>query len=378
MASATIHEVQTKRHGLIYRIRYNYVDPATGKRLRPWETLPPGTTSKQVETARRRGLTALDEGRMPVATDGTVAGLLAEWLKLDIRPRLEPTTVEGYEGTVTNHLVPALGHLPLRKVTPAVAQRWEVEYRETHGYRTVQLCHLRLKQACSWGVRMGHMAYNPLDDVRPPETQARPRRMWTGDEARAFLAVAETDGYAPLWHFLLGTGVRRGEALGLRWSDIDWKAGTARIEQTIRPLHGKTHPKGTKNPQSVRRVPVHKGLLTRLQRHRTKQSTHRLKMGEAYRDHDLVFASNVGTAINPNNVLRAFLPLVAKAGVTRITLHQLRHTAASLALDAGMTLEQIRQLLGHKKISTTADIYARVTEAAMQTVAESLGRAMGD
>lgn len=378
MASARIETVQTKRKGTIFRIRYDYVHPTSGARIRPWETLKEGTTLKQAEAAKRKGLAALDEGRTPVATDTTVGKLLEEWLVCDIRNRLEQTTIEGYEGTVNGHLIPAWGEKPLRRLTPAGVQQWEIAYRTNHGYRTVQLCHLRLKQACAYGVRMGHLSRNPLEGVRPPATEAKPPETWTTEQASAFLKVAADDIYAPLWHFLLGTGTRRGEALGLRWSDIDWEAKTARIVQTIRPLHGKPIIKPPKNPQSARLVPLHRGLIVRLKRHRGKQARHKWKMDKAYTDMDLVFASGVGTPINPNNVTRAYDLLIEKCGVERIRIHELRHSAGSLALEAGATLEEIRQLLGHKKISTTADIYVRVGQMAMRTVAESLRKAMGD
>ena len=382
MATATIHEVASKRNGTIYRIRYDYVDAATGKR-----GYAPGRLAMRARRVERRPTPpscARDSWRSTRAEhpwlpcDSTLGALLEDWLKLDIQPRLAQTTIAGYEDTVRVHLMPTLGHLPLRKLTPATMQRWETEYRTTHGYRTVQLCHLRLKQACSYGVRMGHMAYNPLADVRPPETQARPRLTWSSEEATAFLKAAETDVYYPLWHFLLGTGARRGEALGLRWSDIDWQAGTATIVQTIRPLRGRTYTKPPKNPQSARVVPLHKGLLKRLQVWRIKQAKHRQRMGDAWTDHGLVFASQVGTPINPNNVTRAFIGLVEQAGISRITVHQLRHTAGTLALAAGATLEEIRQLLGHKKLATTADIYAQVQDAAVRNVVEALRRATGE
>jgi integrase len=378
MATAILHEYPSKREGLIYRIRYDYVHPDTGKRVRPWQTLDPGTTRKQADVAMRAGLSALDVGNAPVAADRTVGSLLTEWLEQDIQGKKAETTVAGYEDTVRVHLRPAFDALALRKLTTVRMQRWETDYRATHGYRTVQLCHTRLRQACGFGVRMGYLARNPLDDVRPPATEAKPRRTWTGEQAKLFLQSAEHCTYYPLWHFLLGTGCRRGEALGLRWQDIDWDAGTARIVQTIRPLRGKTHTKVPKNPQSARVVPLHKGLIARLKAYRVKQGRHQLRMGDAYQDQGLVFASGAGTPINPNNVTRAFHLLLDQVDVPRITVHNLRHSAGTLALEHGATLEEIRQLLGHKKISTTADIYVQVKERAMRNVADSLRRAMGD
>jgi integrase len=372
---ATARLVKYKgKHGDIWRIRLDYVDQQTGERQRPYESLPPGTTKKQAEERMRQRLTDLGEAPAPASSKITLGTLLVEWLDQDARAHVGITTLPRYEATCRVHLIPELGMIPLAKVTTPLLSQWQHTYGKQHGGRTMQLCHLRLSQALAYAVRIGYLARNPMHGVRFPPHTAAVKAIWEPVDCARFLTAAEHAAYYPIWHFILGTGCRRGEALGLLRSGLDETAGTATISQSVVALGGRGYIKSTKTAWSHRQIPVPPELFALLRDHLAAQTAHRERMDDAYQDLGLVFPSKVGSPINPNNLARDFSMVLDLAGVPRISIHGLRHTAATLALEGGEPIEVIRQLLGHKRISTTADIYARVKPPATMRAAETIQR----
>lgn len=363
MATYKIH-VHNGVRGQRFRIRYDYVDATTGTRKQPWETLPAGSTRNDADAQASAKIADILRGSSVSHSQRTLKELLIEWLKQDARHHVEPTTFQHYESTVRLHLIPELGHHKVQKLQPALLAQWQNQYRAAgRGTRTVQLAHLRLQQALSYAVRMGYIERNPLQHVKMPHDEPKEVIAWTGEQAAQFLSAAPKSVYHPIWHFMLGTGVRRGEALGLRWADLDMDAHICTINQTIVLLDGHWHRKEPKTAHSRRGIPLTRSLISMLKTHRARQAERILKL-DHYQNHDLIFASQNGTPINPNNITREFERVCGWAKIEPITVHGLRHTAATLALEGGEPLEVVKQLLGHQRISTTADIYARVRPAA--------------
>src|SRR5207248_5061441 len=140
--------------------------------------------------------------------------------------------------------------------------------------------------------------------------------------------------YGPIWLLLAQTGMRRGEALGLRWSDIDWAGGCLVVSQAVVMVAGKctfSQPKSRKR----RTIPLTPELIQALREHRVRQAEHRLKIADVWQDHGLVFPSTVGTPVNARNLDRESRKIVARAGVPHIPIHGIRHTVATLAIGSG-------------------------------------------
>lgn len=166
--------------------------------------------------------------------------------------------------------------------------------------------------------------------------------------------------YGPLWLVYLGTGMRRGEALGLRWKDVDFERGTLSVCQTVGMVRGQAKTKPMpKNDSSRRTIAVDPTIMEALREHQLKQEEHK-RSARTWTENELVFPSAVGTPINPNNLARGYLQLVAKAGVPRIRIHDTRHTHVTLAVLAGAQLGAVSKRVGHARTSTTADLYAHV------------------
>jgi len=189
---------------------------------------------------------------------------------------------------------------------------------------------------------------------------------WNGAQLRTFLDSIDHDRLRGCWWLLANTGMRRGEALGLRWSDVDLEAGTLRITRTLitTDVQRKGSPGmawGTpKTAKGRRTVALDPATVTALRTHRTRQREERLAMGPGYEDQDLVVCQIDGTPIHPKTISYQFGKAILAAKLPRIRLHDLRHTHATLALKAGVHPRIVQERLGHANVSITLDTYSHV------------------
>jgi integrase len=242
------------------------------------------------------------------------------------------------------------------------------------GARTVTLCLMRLRQVLAQAIDLQLIAANPARCVQNPRACSRTARTWTAEQARRFLAVAGRSAYGPIWAVYLGSGMRRGEALGLRWRDVHFEHGTLRVEQTVGLVRGRTMVKPKPKTEASRRtIAVDAAIIDALDEHRDQQQERRVLADDRWQDHDLVFATSRGRPINPNNLLRDFRRLVARAAVPGIRIHDLRHTHITLAIQAGAPIGAVSRRAGHARVSTTMDIYAQITPDMHADVADRIG-----
>jgi integrase len=291
----------------------------------------------------------------------TVADLLCYWLDTEIVHNHRETTILRYRNTIYKHLIPGLGAMPLQKLTPAQVQKFYADKLASGtGQRSVVFCHQRLHQALDKALRLALVARNVCDAVAPPKYEHTPKETWSRAELARFLEVAAGSRYGPIWLLLALTGMRRGEALGLRWQDIDFENRTMNISQTYVSLNSKMSASSPKTRAGRRVITLEPVLIDALRDHRARQNERRLRLGEVWHDHDLVFASEVGTPIMARNLYRQYGELVKKAGVPHISIHGIRHTVATLAIGSGQDVRTLADLLGHSRTSITTDIYAHV------------------
>jgi integrase len=175
---------------------------------------------------------------------------------------------------------------------------------------------------------------------------------------------------------MLATGLRRGEALALHWSDVDLDGGTLRVRWTLTRTSKGLQLGEPKTDKSRRTVPIPRSAVEVLRAHRIQQAAEQLAAGEAWRDSDLVFTTEVGTPLEPRNVLRRFETLAQRAGLRDVHLHTLRHSTASFLLAAGTHTKVVQEHLGHSSYAITADIYSHVGPAQQREVADRLDEAL--
>jgi integrase len=182
------------------------------------------------------------------------------------------------------------------------------------------------------------------------------------------------------FYLALYTGLRRGEILGLMWDDFDWKAPNFEVKRELVTIKDETTGKyyldfqNPKTEKSRRVIPMTENLVKVLKAHKAKQNQERLFYGVAYHDENLVFATEEGHRIWPRNFNRIFDNMLKKAGIEHKKLHTTRHTFASMMIEDGEDIRNVQEILGHSKMSTTADIYSHVTE---RTKKKAMNRMQG-
>jgi integrase len=347
---------------------------ARGKRIQKWRR---GFKSKKAaEAAMRLELHQRHSGTYIEKNAETVGELLDRWLTTVIRHKIKPTTLEDYTLTITKHLKPALGHIPVQALTAATVQKFYSDRLDAGiGARTVQLCHQRLQQALALAEREGIVSRNVCRSTEPPKAAPRPGTSWTAEEARRFLSAAEDDNYWPLWSLALATGLRRGELLGLRWQDLDFDRRLLTVRQSVVLLDGSPIIQGLKTDASRRAVKLSSDVVAALRTHRLAYAERRLASSQ-WADKDLVFCTRDGKPLNPNNVYRNYQAIIEGAGVPRINLHGARHTHTTLALASGAPLKAVSERLGHAKSSITLDTYSHVLPDMQDQVVEAIDAAL--
>ncbi|WP_436790001.1 tyrosine-type recombinase/integrase [Yinghuangia sp. YIM S10712] len=311
----------------------------------------------------------------------TVAEYLDGWLAAK-KLVLKPTTYARYRDYVRNDLVPGLGALRLddlgyRQILAFVQQ----ELAAGRGTTTLYRCLATLSSALGDAVRQHRLASNPASPPvisRPPSPE---RVVWTAEEAARFLEYAHIHDplMADLCEVLIGTGMRKGEALGLHWNDVHLEAGVLYIRYTLSCVDNSrlviTAPK-TRNSRSWVAI---SGRVADALRHRAEQQQREPAGPQSGPFADLVFTRPDGRPLRPQTLLDRFRRLTKELDLRRITMHDLRHLAATLTIAAGVPLVVVSKTLRHSTLSTTANIYAHLTRpaacAAVTTIQRVLAQA---
>jgi len=239
--------------------------------------------------------------------------------------------------------------------------------------RTVTYIHTILHRAFKDAVRWGRLARNPADAADPPRSgQKSAGEAWDAVTLRRFLeeSQAEGDRLYPLWVLLATTGMRRGEAIGLRWSDLGLEAGRARVVQTIIQIRSQVQVSEPKTAQGRRPIKLDAATVAVLRSHRSRMAQERLLVGPDFNGLGLVFHQPDGSWLHPDAVSGAFLRRVRRYDLPRLTLHGLRHTWATLALEQGIHPRVVQERLGHSTIAITLGIYSHVSPTLHDEAAE--------
>jgi integrase len=245
------------------------------------------------------------------------------------------------------------------------------------------LCHHVLQDA----VDAGYLVRNPAraKATKPPSAKAaksRKMRTWSSTELAHFLDVTKRQRIWPAWVFLATTGARRQEALGLRWSDVDLEAATASISQVV-TIVDVERDDGTfsqvaelkaipKNNSSRRQIQLDPKTVAVLRAWKAKQAQERLAFGAGYARDDLVFTRPDGSLIHPKRLTQEFGHNIGRHSLSPLSPHGLRHTWATLALEAGVDITVVSKQLGHSSIAITADVYAHVTPRMLAGAADKV------
>lgn len=326
-------------------------------------------TKKEAQAGLTEALRELQQGSYVEPTKVTVKEFLVnEWLPA-IEATIRPATLASYTTHVNTHLVPRIGIVPLQMLAAGKINRLYSELRKNGRARgtgglspnSVRRIHATLHRALRDAVRWGYLSRNPVDNADPPRTvdsELAAAKAWQVADLKTFLGQAKDDRLYPLWLTLALTGLRRGEALGLLWQDLDLKGGRLVVRRSLVPVNAEvivSEPKTRRGHRTVTLDPVTVAALTTWRR---EQRQEKLRWGPAWTNTGLVFTREDGTAWRPERVTQIFAALVKKAKVPVITLHGLRHTHATLALAAGIHPKVVSERLGHSTVAMTLDVYS--------------------
>lgn len=291
-----------------------------------------------------------------------LATFLRSWLHA-AAPNVKPLTARRYRQTIEGQLAPRpIGQIPLRHLAPdhVLALLAELERcgdpkcQHTDGncrglaVASRSVIHAVLRRALNDAVAWEKITRNPAARVKSPRAGQTRVTAWTAGELRRFLAHVEHDRLAALWRLAATSGMRRGELLGVRWQDVDLESASLRVEQQLLPTPGGVTFGSPKSKRSRRTITLDSVTVESLREHRERQLVEQSLAGDAYEHSDLVFADELGRPIHPNALSNRFIVRRKAAGVPVGSIHVLRHTAATLALEARVPLHVVAARLGDR------------------------------
>ncbi len=365
-----IHKrVRTDKSGKERTLWYVVVDEGTdptGRRKQKWH----GSfrTRRDAEAARAKLVDQLHTGSYVSPTRTKFSEwAIDSWLPI-IATRVKPSTLHSYRRNLEIHVLPALGGKPLQQITPVMLNTLYANLSSPGGERdalsakTISYIHTIIHKALADAVDAELLQRNPAERAKPP----RPSRQATGGtqswdpaELATFLTAVSTTRLAAAWRLAAMTGMRRGEVLGLRWSDVDLDAARLAVRRAVVAV-GYDVVDSTPKSHNARVIDLDAETITQLKTHRERQAAERAEWGADYQDNDLLVAKENGEPIHPHQFSQSFERIIAKAGLRKIRLHDLRHTHASLALKAGIPVKVISERLGHESPAFTLKQYAHV------------------
>ena len=350
-----------KRGDNKYLVRVPLGTGADGKRLYHNKTIH--GNKKDAQRYKTKILRKRDLGELLEPSRELLKPYLEKWLEVSARPRVEPSTLLTYERYVSIYIIPELGNKQISKLNPIEIQEFYNGLTEKGlSAKTVINIHQVLSSALKQAVKWKLIRQNPAtaDTVDLPKYSKPEMKVFTPAQAARFMEAAIYSPHKTLFSLLLSSGMRPGEALGLKWGDVDMKKGRVHVQRALSKTSTGWALREPKTPQSRRSIPLPPTVMGDLKEHRAAQVETRLKVA-GYADHDLIFSDEKGEYLNPREIYRRhFRPLLRDAGLPDIRLYDLRHTCATLLLAAGENPKVVSERLGHASVTLTLDTYSHV------------------
>ena len=348
-------------------------DPETGKAIIK-NVL--GKTQAEVKEKLKKAIeenVGIDYGR---AKTYTVGSWLEVWMENYARVKLRPSTFKTSQGFLKNHIKPQIDSIPLAELTSLDLQRFykhlldggrvdRVEAKKKPkglAPKTVRNIHQMIGSAYNLAMEQKLVSKNPTQGCALPKVEHKEMKTLTADQLSAFFQEARDSGVYELYYLDLATGLRRGELLGLKWTDVDLDRGVLKIQRAISRQNGKVVEAPLKTKNAYRTLPLSADAISVLK-------MQKCKVGNS----EWVFPSPTGGPMSPDSVLHMLQRVLKRAGLPRIRFHDLRHTFATMALQNGVDVKTVSSMLGHYSAGFTLDTYAHVTTDAQLKAAQTMG-----
>ena len=329
-----------------------------------------GKTRGEVNKKLTQAISELNNGTfIDNATNPTMKMWLHTWLWEYKKNCIKATTFEQYETILRVHAIPAVGDIQVSDLKPHHLQKlYNDMYENGISSRTIQILNTVLHGALKQAVKNNLAGRNVTEAVSLPKSSRREMRVLTLEEQKKFMKVLSNDRMGNMYLFGLFTGLRRGELLALKWSDIDTERNVIKVERALSrvrdysdsPNKTKLVIEEPKTAKSRRIIPIFDFLKEILGNQKKQQIQDRKNSYNMYQDNDIIFATELGMMIDPGNFSRKFYKLIKEAGLPHANPHCLRHTFATRGLESGIDLKTMQELLGHSSILVTGDTYTHV------------------
>ena len=305
----------------------------------------------------------------------TVGTWLDEWFENVAKIKVRASSHQTYKGYIDNHIKPNIGNIPIEKLTTMDLQKFyrklltkgRIERIEAKDQpkglsaKTVRNINQVISSAMDLAVAQRIIPMNPTNACELPRIEHKEMQTIPAEQLQAFLNEARATGVYEMYYIELATGLRRGELLGLKWQDIDWKNGIIKVRRQVARVDGQIKEAPLKTKNSYRTVTISQQAIEVLKAQKKKTN-------DAY-----VFPSPNGGPISPDSVNNMLKRVLERAGIPKVRFHDLRHTFATIALQNGVDIKTVSGMLGHFSAGFTLDTYAHVTTSAQKEAAQTMG-----
>lgn len=336
-----------------------YVDEADGRRVRR-RFYGPTRADVEEKLVELRGKV---QSGVPIPPSRlTVGHYLKEWLDQVVAKRVRPNTLAAYRYNVDTYLLPGLGAKKLGRLSAREVRLYlgALEARGV-GVRTVRYVHATLRAALEDATREELLEKNVAKLVRPPSVPPAERHPLTVDELKKLFVANNDDRLRALIVVIALLGLRRSEALGLRWGDVDLDGGWLAIRHGLHRVDGGLRLMETKTNRSRRTIPLPTMVVREMESHRERQEEERRRLAEKWPDLGFVFTTPIGTPLDPDNCSKVVKKAVRRAGLRDVRMHDFRHGVVSNLLALGVPPRTVMEIAGHSGLEMTMNVYAHVT-----------------
>ncbi|OIJ13807.1 hypothetical protein BKP35_08490 [Anaerobacillus arseniciselenatis] len=350
-----------KPRGNSFQVKYDAGrHPHTGRRIQKTATFK---TEKEAEQFLIEVNYKLNNGIYKVETKETFGEYFKRWFDTMHKKTVAETTAETRDCLARKHLIPRFGYRKLSEITTMELDFfYSDKIDDDYSPKTIKELHILMKKSLDQAVKWGLLQSNPALSATPPSLVPKKAEIWDYDQWDQFLEVAKAYGDEEFYTTSYFTGGRRGELLGLQWKSVDLEKKKIHIHQTLAYTKTKKlHLKEPKTKSSNRTISIGDLVVEALTKQKEKLEARKRELGDGYQDLDLVFPNSFGGFKTPRNKLREFYSLTEKAGLTRIPLHNLRHSHATNLLKEGIQPRVVQERFGHADLRTAQEIYSHVT-----------------
>lgn len=345
-------------------VRYRYTVDVNQDGVRKQKKKSGFLRKKDAEEDLRKLLIEVDKGAYIEPSKETFASYIDYWFKAHYIKRIKASTQSSRNYLLEKHLIREnpFAEKQLSKVTVEdIDSLYNLKLDEGYSTSYIRKMHHILTLAFTQAVRWKKVMHNPAVSADPPSVRTKEVAIWSKEEIHLFLETCRKERLYIAFLLAIYTGMRRGEILGLKWNDIDFRSNSLQVNRTLSYVQGEgylfTTPKTTR---SKRKIPLSNLVIAELKEHRRNQEVQKKVTGEMYQDQDLVVCTGNGSAQDPRNLLRVTNRIIKQAGVRAIRFHDLRHTHASILLSEGVDLVKVSARMGHTSPKTTLEIYAHL------------------